>query len=149
MKTSSAPHPGTYWYSSDSVERSADTGAGSAGPSGIGSGNSTTSPDAYADYVARYGADNAEYLLEMLGGWRSAYDRAAFIDTGLGPRAEAEGLVRAESERAGWRFDGLEADLGLFKHLLEGDWDDDFLVLSPGERLAMSYDAGVVRAEPA
>ena len=35
------------------------------------------------------------------------------------------------------------------RRLIDGDWDaDDFLVLSPGERLAMSYDERVIRAEP-
>jgi hypothetical protein len=142
-------HPGTYWYSSDSVERSAKPFSDSDGPSGIGSGGSQTDAEAYADYVARFGQDSADYLVEVLGGWRSAYDRAGYIDTGLGPRAEAEALVRAESERAGWGFEGMAADLGLFRRLLEGDWADDFLVLQPGQRLEMSYDSSVVRAEPA
>jgi len=31
----------------------------------------------------------------------------------------------------------------------DGDWDEDVLTLRPGERLAMSYDADVVKAVPA
>jgi len=33
----------------------------------------------------------------------------------------------------------------LIKRLLDGDWDDDFLVLQPGERIAMSYDDKVIK----
>ena len=36
------------------------------------------------------------------------------------------------------------------RRLVDGDWGaEDFLVLQPGERLAMSYDEAVIRAEPA
>ena len=49
--------------------------------------------------------------------------------------------VRLEAERRGWLFERLAGELGLIRRLLEGDWDDDFLVLAPGQRLAMSYDA--------
>jgi hypothetical protein len=32
---------------------------------------------------------------------------------------------------------------------MDGAWDEaDFLVVRPGERLAMAYDEGVIRAEP-
>ncbi len=37
----------------------------------------------------------------------------------------------------------------LIRRLIEGDWgDSDFLVLQPGQRLAMSYDDSVVRGVP-
>ena len=43
----------------------------------------------------------------------------------------------------------MAGDLGLIRRLVRGEWDHDFLVLEPGQRLAARYDDGVVGAEPA
>jgi hypothetical protein len=142
-------HPGTYWYAPDQVER-VPKGAEAPGLLGIGATSDEELASVYAGYVATYGRENADYLMEAMGAWRSHYDRAAYIDTGLGDPGDAERLARNESERRGWRFERLAGDLVLLRRLLDGDWAGDFLVLQPGERLAMSYDEDVVRAaEPA
>jgi hypothetical protein len=116
---------------------------------GLGAATNEVEQSAHAAYVARYGEDNAAYLLEVMGAWRSHYGRAVFIDTGSAPTAGTEARVRDEARRRGWAFDRMAADMVLVRRLLEGDWADDFLVLEPGQRLAMSYDSSVVRAEPA
>ena len=107
----------------------------------------------HAEYVERYGADNADYLMEVMGTWRSHYDRAAFVDTGETDSrgaAAAELRARNDAERRGWEFQRLDGELILVRRLIHGDWaDEDVLVLAPGERLAMSYDERVIRAEPA
>ncbi|CAN5785515.1 DUF1638 domain-containing protein [soil metagenome] len=141
--------PGTYWYTQDQLER------GNA-LKGWLLGDAARSEDAIAtrrDYEARFGKDNADYLMETLGEWHTRYERGAFLDTGMGaPDAaseEAATLARAESERRGWRFERVDTDLGLLRRLLHGEWDDDFAIVAPGERLEMSYDAEVVRSLPA
>jgi hypothetical protein len=139
-------HPGTYWYIQDYLERT-DDGSAFAG---VGAVSDAEARAMHAGYVARYGADNADYLMEALGAWRSHYDRAAFIDMGVADAAGTEVRARDEADRRGWSFDRLAGQLLLVRRLVDGDWDDaDFLVLQPGERLAMSYDDAVVRAEPA
>jgi hypothetical protein len=141
-------HPGTYWFSPDYLERS-DAGVGdSAGHlAGMGATTDATDEAAYADYVARFGEDNAAYLMEVAGAWRSHYDRAAFIETGVGDVPGIEERVRREAQRRGWLFERMVGDLGLVRRLIDGNWADDFLVLQAGQRLAMSYDSGVIRAE--
>jgi hypothetical protein len=101
-----------------------------------------------ADYVARFGEENAAYLMEVLGEWRNRYDRGVFLDTGLAPAGDAERRARDETEQRGWRFERMLADLTLIRRLLYGEWDDDFQIIQPGERLEMSYDDNVVRAVP-
>jgi hypothetical protein len=144
-----AEHPGTYWYVRDYLER---TDEGSAF-GGIGAVSDAEARATHAEYVAKYGEDNAAYLMEVLGAWRAHYDRAAYVDMGLaGSSAElaAERRARDDAERRGWAFERLAGELVLVRRLVEGDWDAaDFLVVQPGERLAMAYDDGVVRAEPA
>ena len=83
-----------------------------------------------------------------MGAWRAHYRRGAFIAMGVGDEAAGEATAREQAERRGWAFERVEGSLVLLRRLLDGEWDDDVLVLRPGERLAMSYDDGVVKAVP-
>jgi len=143
----SSSHPGTYWYVQDYLERTDD---GTSAFAGVGAVSDAEARATHEEYVAKYGRDNADYLMEVLGAWRSHYDRAAFVDMGVADAAAAEARARDEAERRGWMFDRLAGQLLLVRRLIDGDWAEaDFLVLRPGERLAMSYDEAVIRAEPA
>jgi hypothetical protein len=134
--------PGTYWYVQDQMDRGNDL-------KGWLLGDATRSDEVVAtraQYVERFGAENADYLMETLGEWSTRYERGAFLDTGLAPADAAAARAKEEAERRGWRFERRLADLQLVRRLLYGQWDDDFQVLQPGEQLAMSYDATIVRA---
>jgi hypothetical protein len=141
-------HPGTYWYVRDYLERSDDTSAFG----GVGAVSDAAARATHLEYVAKYGEDNAAYLMEVLGAWRSHYDRAAFVAleaTDSQGEAAAEAMARQDAERRGWAFEKLAGELILVRRLIDGDWDgEDFLVLRPGECLAISYDESVVRAAP-
>jgi hypothetical protein len=139
-------HPGTFWYVQDYLERSED-----GSPfGGVGAGTEAATQATYEQYVAKYGEENAAYLMEAMGAWRSHYDRAAYVDMGVAtPDAAAMAEVRAREDagQRGWAFEKLAGELILVKRLIDGDWDEaDFLVLAPGEQLAMSYDESVIRA---
>jgi Protein of unknown function (DUF1638) len=136
-------HPGTFWYVLDYVERN-----GGGGPLlTLGSGLDEDLETVRAQFVEKYGEENADYLMEELGAWQSHYDRAAWIDMGVRESPQGEARAQAQADRRGWTFDRLAGDLDLVRRLVDGEWADDFLVLRPGERLAMAYDEGVVRAE--
>jgi hypothetical protein len=142
-----AKHPGTYWYAADYLERSdREMEGASTGLFGVGASTDAELQAAYAEYLERFGRDNADYLMETMGAWREHYDRAVLLDLPIGGSADAERRAKAEAERRGWLFERVTGDLLLIRRLLEADWADDFLVLQPGQRLAMSYDAEVVRA---
>ena len=141
--------PGTYWYVQDYVERTDDQSAFG----GVGAVSDAAARTTYEEYVLKYGEDNAAYLMETLGAWRAHYDRAAFVEMGVadqGGAAVVERRARDDAEHRGWAFDKLAGELILVKGLIDADWrEEDFLVLQPGERLQMSYDETVIRAEPA
>ena len=141
-------HPGTYWYVQDYLERTDDDGAFA----GVGALSDAEARATHESYVAKYGEDNAAYLMEVLGAWGAHYDRAAFVDMDVADRqatTDAEARARADAERRGWAFEKLAGELVLVRRLIDGDWgDEDFLVMQPGDRLAMSYDERVIRAEP-
>jgi hypothetical protein len=137
-------HPGTYWYAQDYMERADDDT-----PVGMGAQSDEARQRTYASYVEQYGQDNADYLMEALGEWRSHYDRAAFIDLDVGDGAAVAAQAQAEAAARGWSYARLPGDMILVKRLVDGAWDDDFLVLQPGQRAVQAWDEGVVRAVPA
>lgn len=140
-----AASPGTYWFTEDNVKRGNALTGWQLGDSSRSDGVNAT----YQMYIEKYGQENADYLMEAMGEWQSHYERGAFLETGLATDDEAQQQARQETELRGWRFESVLSDLGLIDRLLDGEWDDDFLVVRPGEKLVMSYDADVMKAVPA
>ncbi len=135
--------PGTYWYALDYVERRDGTGTALS----LGAGVDTNSPSVYEEYVEKYGKSNADYLMEVMGAWKEHYQRAAFIDLGVGDSTHVEAQARDEAERRGWTFERTTGDLVLLRRLLTGDWDLDFLVLQPHQQVAMTHNDDVLGAK--
>ena len=131
--------PGTFWYVQDYQERD-DGNSGSFS----GAGSDVQATATYEEYVRKYGKDNADYLMEVMGAWRQHYRRAAFIDMGVGDGSAIAKRAQDEANRRGWTYDTIAGDLILIRRLLEGDWTDDYLVVPPGGRVLMTYDSGVI-----
>jgi hypothetical protein len=136
--------PGTYWYILDYVERRNSAGTALS----LGSTVDTDIDGVYEEYVRKYGQDNADYLMEVMGAWQQHYQRAVLIDLGIGDTSAVEASTRAEAERRGWTFDTLSGDPVLIRKLLYGEWDDDFLILQPGQQIAMALGREVITACP-
>ncbi|MGD0650701.1 MAG: DUF1638 domain-containing protein [Verrucomicrobiia bacterium] len=138
-------HPGTYFQSPGWVEHLPADHMLRQQNLPVGPGLKMTRED----LVARYGEENAAYLLEQLTGFTRHYCRLAYIST---PVPQAENHERAAAEIArqqGWTFDRLPGDLGWLRRLLDGDWtEQEFLKLKPGERLGLRYDSQLIAAEP-
>jgi hypothetical protein len=133
-------NPGTYWYAHDYMERA--DGAGTT--LSMGSGADTDLDAVYDEYVQKYGKDNADYLMEVMGAWQQHYRRAVYIDLGVADGSAVEARAQAEAQRRGWSFDRMAGDIVLVRRLLEGDWDRDYLTVQPGERVRMTYDDQVI-----
>jgi hypothetical protein len=134
--------PGTYWYVQDFVER-AD---GETGALSIGAISSADTDAVYAEYVEKYGADNADYLMETMSAWQSHYERAGYIE--MDGAGEGAAFAKAQQDAAenGWRFERLAGDLVLIKKLLDGDWDEDFLTLASGQQVQMVGGEEIIKA---
>jgi hypothetical protein len=142
-------HPGTYYYSDDYVERSerAEPGALTA----LGAGSDSRVQATYEEYVRLYGEDNAAYLMEVMGAWQEHYHRAAYIDMRIAEVPLHRQQASEEAERRGWTFADLKGDHSLVRRLVHGQWDGDYLVLQPGERVAVTYRddiLGAARVDP-
>ncbi len=135
--------PGTYWYSQDFLERR----DGSTLALAMGSSIALDLEAEYNKYVEKYGKDNADYLMEVMGAWKSHYNRAAYIDLGLGDTSSLQKQAQEEAQRRGWTFERLSGDLRLIQQLVNGQWDEDFLVVPPGQRIAMAIGDEVVEID--
>jgi hypothetical protein len=135
-------HPGTFWYAPDYIER----GGGSAGSLSLGvSDDEKSMAKVYQEYVAKYGQDNADYLMEVMGAWREHYERAAYVAPQEMEMPDYRPGVREQAERRNWAFVELAGSLVILRDLISGHWDDnDFLVIAPGDTLTPSNDASIV-----
>lgn len=137
---------GTYWYSADYIERNTNPSVTLS----LGAATFATDEKQYQEYVEKYGKENADYLMSVMGGWQKHYKRAAYLDMGIFQSAFAEQRAREDAEKNNWTFDRVAGNVILIKRLLDGDWDArDFLRLEPGDILRMSNDESVIKAEKA
>ena len=56
------------------------------------------------------------------------------------------GLSRREAEERGWAFDEIEGSMVLLRKAIYGEWDEDFLIVEPGQRIAATHDDGIISA---
>lgn len=138
-------HPGTYWYSLDYMERSAP-----GSNAGLGAANLGAMDAIYEEYVARYGQDNADYLMEVMGEWGRHYDRAVYIDMGTGDGREFEAMAQEQARRRGWLFERMQGNRRMIRMLLTGDWRaEEFLVVPPGHAIHQRANDGLMAAQKA
>lgn len=102
-----------------------------------------------AAYTEKFGAEDAEALLAMERESFAQHTGAGYVD--LGQPGDERHRAYAESCAAslGWSLTPRRGDATLLRDLLHGPWDDArFLVVSPGQRIAFSVDASIVKAVP-
>jgi hypothetical protein len=137
-------NPGTYWYAQDYIERDDGTGTTLS----LGSASDLTTQEKYQEYVEKYGKDNADYLMEVMGAWQTHYQRAVYIDMGIGDGSAVKEKAFNEASRRGWSFESLSGDIGIIRKLIDGNWDNDLLVVSPGEKIIMTYNQAIISNVP-
>ncbi|MDR3576912.1 MAG: DUF1638 domain-containing protein [Anaerolineaceae bacterium] len=133
--------PGTYWYAQDFIERKNETGVN------IVLGSEDLFQPVYEEYLKKFGKENADYLMEVMGAWKNNYQRAVYIDMGVGGGQLVEQRARDEAARRSWTFEKRLGDLRLVHKLLFGEWDEDMLLVQPGQTIKMSMDENVICAE--
>jgi len=125
-------HPGTYWYSPGWNRHHIPPGK-------------ERYDTLRAQYVERFGEEDADYLMEEEQHWFSTYDRATFVDLKVLPSDHDQTFTQNCAKWLGWNYDRQVGDPGLIQSLLTGDWTPDrFVVLEPGQEFRMTIDERVI-----
>lgn len=102
------------------------------------------------EMIARYGEEAAQFLSEEYAKFTQHYKRLAFISTPVAKLEERDRRAEEIAKQQGWTYERLPGDLGWLRRLVDGEWDDkEFLVLKPGQQVALTYGDGLIAAEPA
>jgi hypothetical protein len=103
-----------------------------------------------ADLEEKYGADNAEFLLETEREIWSTHDTVAYVDLATANADQEAAYAKSCAEWLNWKFERLTGDPTLLRDLLQGNWHDEarFQIIPPGHCLRHSPDERIMRAEP-
>jgi hypothetical protein len=138
-------NPGTYYYTADYIERNSSDKDGMV--VSLGASTQVDMQEVYGEYVTKYGKDNADYLMEVMGAWSQHYSRAVYIDHEETRFLNYEKVAVDEASRRGWQYEKIIGSLLLLRRLVVGEWPDkDFLTVKPGQTIAASYDSQIMCA---
>lgn len=98
------------------------------------------------DYAARFGEEDARWLLAEENRWISQYQSGIYIRSPVGEDADFEQQAQEACAFCGWAFETTQGDNRLAGRLLSGRWDGRFLVCPPGCRVERDWDGGIFRA---
>jgi len=127
-------HPGTYWYTPGWIEQTPVPGK-------------ELVERTRAEYVVRYGEENAEYLMDMEQEWLRAYDRCAYLAWPELHREEYRSATRDSAAYLEWEYDEMVGDDGLLRRILNGEWDTaEVLIVKPGETIEPSFDRSIIQS---
>jgi len=134
-------NPGTYYLSPGWIERNTDQYEGQQTiPQQLGL-------NTYEEYVAKYGEEDAQYIMETLGGGLNQYSKLAYIDSGIGIFPEHEREASNRAAQSGWSYEKLEGNCDLMQKLVDGDWPaDEFVVVGPGQSIKPTHGDDVIAA---
>ena len=97
----------------------------------------------YNRSVARYGEQKATRLMKKM---MSHHTRLTAIDTGAYNVEPVKLQVQTLVENMGWKFETVPGSLRIFHKLLKGPWDEEFVVLEPGQVITLD---DIVKQPPA
>jgi hypothetical protein len=140
--------PGTYYLTTGWCERNvreSERTTPAYGRRGVMANLGLT--ESYEQMVAKYGQDNADYIIESLGGWESSYTNLLYLEMGTADESRFIADAKRRAQEKGWEFEHRKGDWTLFEKLFLGQWDEDFVVVQPGQRLVARNDGDILDAQ--
>jgi hypothetical protein len=113
-KEQSSQEPGTYYLTKGWIEVS------------------DTPFEEHKRLVERYGKKRADRMIKLM---LKNYTRLAYIDTGTDQQERYRDYARRTAEQFDLRYEEINGADTLVKKLLFGPWDDDFVVVQPGQTI--------------
>lgn len=90
----------------------------------------------YERTAQRYGKEKADYIIKVLLG---NYTRLALINTGQYELKRYQEYASRVAEQFGLRYEEIEGSNRLIKKMLLGPWDEEFVVIQPGESFQFKH----------
>jgi len=132
-------NPGTYYRTTGWTERSTGDDDSLMHQMGLDS--------SFDEYVAKYGRENAEYIIQSLGTWEKNYKYLAYIDMQLPIDQEYARLTQEEARRKSMEFLHIEGSWRLLNDFVSGNWtEEDFLVVLPGQEVICENNDKIIKA---
>jgi hypothetical protein len=91
----------------------------------------------FAEYdrlLEKYGAERAKHILQVM---LANYTRLALINTGQYKMDHYREYARRTAKQFGLRYEEIEGSDTLVKKMINGPWDEDFVVLRVGETFSL------------
>ena len=138
--------PGTYYLSTGWLERNRSSGGDPTQPAYGKEGVMAKLglADSYEEMLAKYGKENADYILETVGGRMDHYSRMLYLEMGVCDEAPFIDEGRRRAQERGWEFEHRKGDWNLLRKLFSGAWDDDFVMIPPGKTIVGQNDEGIL-----
>ena len=138
--------PGTYyissgWYQEKLKPENAKDKEIWVGTNGLGS----------QEIIEKYGESNSKEIIDFFSSWQGNYQRAAFIDTGIGTADLCAKYARQMAEEYSWQYQAIKGSLSLVTRLLTATESDDQILLVPPGHITMysAIDNGLGEAPSA
>ena len=138
--------PGTYFSTSGWVERNnfaeGQYSQPAYGQQGVMGRLGLT--DSMAQLIEKYGKDNADFIAEFLSGWEKNYTKGLYLKMDTCDEQPFIQAARQDADKKGLEFQLRQGDWSLLKKLFWGRWDDDFLIVPPGQHIIARNDQAIV-----
>ncbi len=141
--------PGTYYMTTGWSER-LDSGEGELarpayGIEGVMGKLGLT--ESYEQLVAKHGKENADFIRQTLGDWTKNYSRMLYLEMGGCDERSFIQSARQVACQRNWRFELRKGDWTLLEKLFVvnfSEWDEDFLIVEPGQRIVARNDERIL-----
>jgi hypothetical protein len=85
--------------------------------------------------AANRGQDFAERVIRLM---LKNYTRLALINTGQYELERYREYARRTAERFELRYEEIDGSTALVKKMIDGPWDDEFIVVQPGQSIELA-----------
>ncbi len=101
----------------------------------------------YKNYVEEYGEENADFLLDSDMSFTKNYENAFFIKSNIYDDAIERKNVKENADYFKWQYIEVEANNSFILDLMNGNWDDRFVVCKPNQKIVADYTGLKIKAE--
>ncbi len=99
-----------------------------------------------AEYIEKYDEDDAQYLMSMEHSI-SHYTDFSYIEWKRLNLPSCKEYAQQAAEHFGVNFNVVDGNEDFLTALLSGNWDERFLIVPPGKKVAANYDGKIIETE--